>query len=71
MSPTPKEKTVMTSKFAMLLAAAAIAMAGWAASSGTASAACRPGYKPMKYQNSGNTVCVIDAVAGGNKFKAK
>jgi hypothetical protein len=61
----------MTSKFAVLLAAAVIAMAGQVVSSGTASAACKPGYKPVKYQNSGNTVCVIDAVAGGNKLKAK
>ena len=61
----------MNGKFATLLVAAVFALVSQIALSGSASAACRAGYKPVKYHGTNNIVCVIDAVAGNNKFKAK
>ena len=56
----------------MMLGAAALLLASQLAMSVSAEAnACRPGYKPVKYQNSGNTVCVLDVVAGNGKLKLK
>jgi hypothetical protein len=60
----------MNGKLAMLLGAVAVALVSQVAFSGSASAACKHGYKPMKHK-SGNTVCVLDAAAGNNKLKAK
>jgi hypothetical protein len=52
------------------LAAAVAMLAGQLAVSTSALAACGPGYKPVKH-SSGNTVCVLDAVAGNGKLKLK
>jgi hypothetical protein len=60
----------MNRKFTTLLAAAVVALASMAAFSGSASAACRHPYKPMKHK-SGNIVCVLDAVPQGLKLKVK
>ncbi len=49
-----------------LIRASLIALAGGLLMSSSAMAACGPGYKPVKWQNSGNTVCVLDAAAGNN-----
>jgi hypothetical protein len=54
----------------LLLGAAAVAMAGLLSASDSAEAACGPGYKPVKHK-SGNTVCMLDVVAGGGKLKLK
>jgi hypothetical protein len=59
----------MTTKRAALLGAVLV-LAGQMLLSGAASAACKPGYKPMKH-SSGNTVCVLDAAAGNGKLKAR
>ena len=53
-----------------LAAAVAMMLAGQLAASTSALAACGPGYKPVKH-SSGNTVCVLDAVAGNGKLKLK
>jgi hypothetical protein len=50
--------------------ALAVAVAAAVSLSGSAEAACGPGYKPVKHK-SGNTVCVLDVVAGGGKLKLK
>ena len=60
----------MKRKCLALAGAAAMVMAGVLSLSGSAEAACSHGYKPMKHK-SGNTVCVLDAAAGGGKLKLK
>jgi hypothetical protein len=60
----------MKRKSLVLACAAVMAVVGVASLSGSAEAACGHGYKPMKHK-SGNTVCVLDAAAGGGKLKLK
>ena len=60
----------MKRKCLALAGATAMVMAGVLSLSGSAEAACGHGYKPMKHK-SGNTVCVLDAAAGGGKLKLK
>ena len=59
----------MKATFAATLGAGLVALASQLAFSTSASAACGPGYKPVRH-SSGNTVCVLD-VGGPTKFKAK
>lgn len=50
-----------------ILGASLLAFSGTVLLSGAAMAAtCGPGYKPVKWQNSGNTVCILDVAAGNN-----
>ncbi len=65
-----QKETTMTGKFATLLGAAVLALASQLALSASASAACGPGYRPVKH-SSGNIVCVLTAVPKGLGFKAR
>jgi hypothetical protein len=67
-----KKEIKMNGKFVMLLGAALLALASQFALSASAdAAACKPGYKRVTHQQSGNKICVIDAVPSGLKLKAK
>ncbi|MGI9423842.1 MAG: hypothetical protein ACR2PA_11655 [Hyphomicrobiaceae bacterium] len=52
---------MMNLPFSKTLAAGLVLAGGLALSATSAMAACGPGYKPVKWGNSGNTVCVLIA----------